>query len=170
MDLYSDCDDESDEDLLYHGTNNCSEGYHLCDDQVECIHEDAWCDGRSDVTYSYDGWYGAPTKQRFGCMDGSDESHCEDYECLPYQWKCADNRLCIAATEVCNREQVFGCHDGSDEHNTLCGCPHPSDWKWLGGGDVGITSVLKVKMFVMVWKTAMMDQMKIQLCVMIGTV
>ncbi len=120
MNGVSGCNDGSDEDPQYHIRSNCSEqSEHLCDDGVQCISGEKWCDGKS---YDDLGFY-----EYYNCRDLSDEGdHCKDWECLPDRWKCEDNLQCIEATKVCDGK--LHCNDGSDELYKLCGCLQASDW------------------------------------------
>ncbi len=54
-----------------------------CKDEVQCMDEDAICDGKTN------------------CLDGSDEENCADFICLPDHTKCADNLQCIPEQMVC---------------------------------------------------------------------
>ncbi len=102
---------------------------HMCDDKLQCIHEEGWCDARTD------GY--------FGCVDGSDElpSNCVEYECIATYWKCADNLQCLKAKHVCDGrgyisgiQSQYGCKDKSDEHNKLCGyCTRDGEWPCQDG-------------------------------------
>ncbi len=74
-------------------------------DNLQCISSEYVCDGK----YRQDGpWYGIGN----GCFDGSDESHCESWKCLPGLWKCADFK-CIDFRFVC--DGIADCLDRSDE-------------------------------------------------------
>ncbi len=114
--------------LLHAKENSCPETYYLCDDNVHCLKDYYWCDGR---TFE-DGIHQ-------GCPDLSDEGAiCEHWECLPDYWKCADNLKCIKAKYVCDGSTftdnyLFGCKDKSDEHNQICGCPGDNQWPCIDG-------------------------------------
>ena len=77
------------------------------------------CDGKhrqDDIGYGI----------RPGCFDGSDESHCEEWKCLPGQWKCADLK-CIRLNSVC--DGIVNCFDASDETNCIEHECLPDYWK-----------------------------------------
>ncbi len=121
-----DCSDGSDENVTYFGMK-CPDGFHMCDNKVQCLEDKYWCDGwTGDIP-------GAHT-----CADGSDEGpHCLDWECPPNYWKCMDDLQCIHSTSVCNGHTGSfligtGCKDKSDEHNKLCGC-EDNEWPCQDG-------------------------------------
>ncbi len=121
MDGRADCEDGSDENKTNHAVRSCLSGQYQCDN-FQCIERSHVCDGRNfmvDLTAIHD------------CFDGSDEANCEEWECNPGFWKCADNLQCIRAAAVCNRH--LGCLDGSDEDNKLCGCEQENDWPCVDG-------------------------------------
>ncbi len=109
-----------DEDPKYHIGRKCSKGYVMCNETVQCIQETQWCDGQI-ISNGGDS----------DCQDGSDEGpHCQNWDCLPDDWKCRDNLQCISVDSVCDGEDH--CHDKSDEHNELCGyCMEGDQWPWL---------------------------------------
>ncbi len=116
-----DCQDGSDENLMYH---DCpKKGWVKCNDSTQCIQNTGWCDGRA---YSYEYEF----DECYACRDGSDEGpQCRDYDCLPNYWKCADDLQCIPVENVCDGSVIPGdincfnkkqnCRDKSDESNVL---------------------------------------------------
>ena len=102
--LESDCKDGSDESDCEQWT--CPEGFFKCHDQTKCIHSKFVCDGDQ-----FD--YSKYADQYLDCQDDSDELHCEEWECLPDFWKCADNRTCVKRRSI--MDGIPDCNDGSDE-------------------------------------------------------
>ena len=115
-----DCKDGSDENQTFHVGRTCPDGYHICDDQLQCIPNESWCNG-----FTLGQQIGK--KDPKGCRDNSDEGeHCKSYNCPPDLWKCADNLQCIKAEHVCDRNirynKDYNCNDKSDEDLMFCGC------------------------------------------------
>ena len=94
---------------------DCLSGQYRCDN-FQCIHSAHVCNGI--------------VKRGLDCFDGSDEAYCEEWECLPEYWKCADNKQCIHAGNVCDGR--IHCSDQSDENNKLCGC-ESNTWPCING-------------------------------------
>ena len=52
--------------------------------ELKCVAQELVCNGETD------------------CIDGSDETHCVDWECLTTHWKCSHNKTqCILGEQVC---------------------------------------------------------------------
>ena len=114
------CADESDEKPVFFKGRNCSEKSYTCD-SGQCLDLRHVCDG---FTLEFN--------ENYGCLDGSDELHCNDWDCLPNYWKCASNDKCIRDYAVC--DGGINCRDKSDEHNQLCGyCKGEEEWPCLDG-------------------------------------
>ncbi len=119
------CPDGSDENSTYHIDRKCTEGSFKCADGFQCIPNSDVCDGNLVIDWGRqrdDAW--------FRCRDGSDELHCDRWNCTEDKWKCADDTHCIPAGAVC--DGANHCNDKSDEHNQLCGCP-ADQWPCLDG-------------------------------------
>ncbi len=111
----------SDEITRYHIGRNCSQEQYKCDN-LQCIDSKYACDGKSVSKFQ--------SYSSRNCIDGSDETHCEEFECESDYWKCSDNLKCIPAEYVCDLfvwVKERSCLDGSDEHAKVCGCPEVSD-------------------------------------------
>ncbi len=70
----------------------------------QCMPVAKVCDGRNDVE------------------GGADELNCENYNCPPGFWKCANEKECIPVENVCDGNSYYwmsSCSDSSDEAN--CG-------------------------------------------------
>ncbi|XP_037339555.2 low-density lipoprotein receptor-related protein 2 isoform X1 [Pungitius pungitius] len=74
----------------------CQLGSKLCQNGVQCVPYNHFCDGEAD------------------CKDGSDEADCAS-ECIKGQFQCAHGKKCVDEDQVC--DGVPQCQDRSDEMN-----------------------------------------------------
>jgi len=91
------------------------------------------------------------------CEDGSDEKDCSIKSCTSNQFKCVNSK-CISASRIC--DDVDDCNDGSDEIN--CDKHNCTHLQFNCGQDRNVFHCL---ISVMEKSIALMDQMKMHICV-----